>query len=233
MMKDNRGIESAGTSFYQLIRRLAPAVANFSLFIAIFIYSVIVAPPAPAENVCWQGKPAPACRYFLITEFGLGGNLNSAADPNRADHVSTEMLIYDLGLMVNAGGSSAWGGTVSFKAMYETRLGLFGRYRRWLGENWAVDISPGIILIGSSNDGRYGLEYPTAAGRIAINYGDWVGVGIGTELVRIWDGDSEVDWYADVHLGYYPGAILGILFTVFGVLAASSLAVPQGEKSVI
>ena len=84
-----------------------------------------------------------------------------------------------------------------------------------------------VVSIGSSNDGRYGLEYPTAAGRIAINYGDWVGVGIGTELVRIRDGDSEVDWYADVHLGYYPGAILGILITVFGVLAASSLAVSQ------
>jgi hypothetical protein len=207
-------------------RHVAAAVIAYSSWVTIIVLGAAFARPAMAEDVCWRGRPSAACRYFLITEFGLGGNLSTPADPARADHVSTEMLIYDLGFMTNIGGGSAIGATISFKAMYETRLGFFGRYRRWLGGEWSLDLSPGIILIGSSNDGDYALEYPAAGGRVTIGYGDWIGAGIGMELVRVRDGDTEIDWYADAHLGYYPGAVLAVLVTVLGLLVASSMAVP-------
>jgi hypothetical protein len=194
---------------------------------AVLVMAVCAGAPVSAGELRWQGKPAPACRYFLVTEFGLGANMSDPAHTGRAAQVSTEMLLYDLGVMVNVGERAAAGGTVSFKAMYETRLGLFGRYRRWLGDMWALDLSPGIIVAGSSNDDAYRLVYPAAAGRIGIMYGDWIGVGVSGELVRMADEKSEFDWYADIRVGYYPGAVLGTLMAVLGLLAASTMVVSQ------
>jgi hypothetical protein len=128
--------------------------------------------------------------------------------------------------MFNLNNKTALGATVSAKLMGETHLGLFGRYRRWMNDKWALDISPGVLIHGDSHDIYYELQYPTVAGRVGLRYGDWWGVTGGFEVVRIKDFDSEVDWFADARLGYYPGAAAGLLFLALAVAVATGTAVP-------
>lgn len=168
----------------------------------------------------------PNCRRFWITEFGVGARLNDSSDSTRAASVSTEYAVYDFGPMFNLNSKTALGATVSMKLMNETHLGLFGRYRRWLDDTWAIDISPGVLLLGDSNDSDYELLYPTMAGRVGLSHGDWLSVRGGMEVTRVRDSDSEVDWFADARLGYYPGAAVGLLFLLLAVAVSSSLAAP-------
>ena len=178
------------------------------------------------EARCWRGQPSPGCSHFWITQFGVGARLNNPSYSTRATSVYSEYVVYDVGPMFNYSSSTALGGTVSVKLMKETHLGLFGCYRRWFDDTWALDIFPGVLLLGGSHDDDYKLIYPTAAARVALNYEDWVGVSTGLEIARIENNDTEVDWFADVHLGYYPGAAVGLLFLVLAVAVSSSIAVP-------
>jgi hypothetical protein len=81
-------------------------------------------------------------------------------------------------------------------------------------------------LFGSSNDDDYVLAYPSVGGRVGIVYGDWIGASGGFEVARIKQRESEVDWFMDAHIGYYPGAAIGVLFAILGVAVSSSLAAP-------
>lgn len=175
---------------------------------------------------CWRGRPSPQCDQFWITQFAVGGRLNAPGDSTRDSSVASEYVLYDIGPMFNRGSKTALGATVSIRLTNETYVGVYGRYRRWIDENWALDLSPGVLLIGSSNDDDYDLVYPSVAGRVGLVYGDWIGASCGFEVARIRDKGSDVDWFADVHAGYYPGAAAGILFALLAVAVSSSLAAP-------
>jgi len=171
---------------------------------------------------CWRGRPLPECRSFWITEFGIGWRLTDSSDPARARELFDHYAVYDFGWMVNRTSKTAWGATFSLKGMGETHVGVHIRLRRWIDRNWALDVSPGILLAGRSHDDDYDLEYPTLSGRLRISYGDWFGLTGGAELARIRDGATEVDGFAGVELGAYGGTGVGLMFTVLSLLYVSS-----------
>jgi len=178
------------------------------------------------EAMHWRGRPAPECRGFVLTEFGIGARLNDSSHPARAASVSTEYVVYDFGPMFNVNQRTALGATVSVKLTNETYLAVLGRYRRWLDDNWALDVSAGPLLAGDSNDGKYELQYPSAAGRVGLRFGDWWGITGGFEMARIKGRDPEADWFADVRLGNFPGFAVGVLFLVLAAAYSTSVAPP-------
>jgi hypothetical protein len=178
------------------------------------------------EAIGWRGRPAPECRGFVVTEFGIGARLNDSSHRARAESVPAEYAVYDLGAMFNVDRNTALGATVSVKLTNETYLGVLGRYRRWLDDNWALDVSAGPFLAGDSNDGKYELQYPSAAGRVGLRFGDWWGITGGVEMARVKGRDAEADWFADVRLGNFPGFAAGVLFLVLAAAYSTGVAPP-------
>jgi hypothetical protein len=131
----------------------------------------------------------------LITEFGLGRSL---------DNASSEYVMYELGGMYNRSAWTAWGATASARLGDEAEIGIHGRFRRWLTETWALDISPGF----------YDLDPLTFNGRVGLSWGDYLGVTAGMDLVHAKDGDSEIEWYSDIRFGSYSGVGVGLVFAV-------------------
>ena len=102
---------------------------------------------------------------------------------------------------------------------------MHGRLRYWMDRNWSLDLSPGVIIAGTSNDNTYDMSYPAASVRLVLNYADFVGFYGGVEQIRVQGEGSELDWYLGLHAASYPGAGLGLIFLVLAAMAASSLGV--------
>lgn len=182
------------------------------------ISSVLPSAAEEPRSMTWRGRPLSETRSFWISEFGIGGRLNESGNAARADNLFAEYATLELGPMVNVTSRIAVGGTASLRGSGEAGVGVNARVRWWLDRKWALDLSPGVIIGGSSGDSRYDLTYPSATGRVSLSYGDWVGVTAGSEQIRIHGGASEVDWFAGVYLGSYPGAIVSGLFMVASLL---------------
>jgi len=197
-----------------MIRRLL-------VFLTLVLYSTV---PASAED-CRRGEPSPHCSSFWITEFGICWRLDGVSGEIRRERIYDYGIRYELGKMYNTSERHALGGAVTLTGTGETGLGVHGRLRYWLNRNWSLDVSPGVIVYGSSNDDDYELLYPAASARLVLNYADFVGFYAGVEQFRVRQQGSELDWYAGLHAASYPGAGLGLIFLVLAAVAASSIGV--------
>ncbi len=186
---------------------------------------VLLAGTETVEATCWRGRPGPACNNFWLTEFGIGWRLDDVSDPVRADEAFSYYAAYDAGPMFNVGEQLAVGGTLSLKTLGEGYIGVHGRLRWWLDDDWALDFSPGVFIWGGSNDERYELEFPALSARVMLSYGDWVGISVGLDQVRVEGSGSDVDLYGGVYLGSYPGAAVGLVFALVAILYASSAGI--------
>ena len=101
-------------------------------------------------NFCFRGKPKGTCCSFLIFESGY---LRRIADSDVPFRDEGFLFTADLGLMFSNGHKSAIGG--SFHLALDdkgTRLGIGPRYRRWLSDKVALDLSPRLLFAGTDDD---------------------------------------------------------------------------------
>jgi hypothetical protein len=148
--------------------RRAPVALVGLLVIAMIAFPVGTALAQAAS------RDAPRRSWFLLYEVALGGPLN----PSGASS-GTTYLGADLGPMVRRG-NRAWGGSV-FGAGTPCdglecvrRVGLRGRYRRWLGPKTTLDVGLGPVVVSGGAG---------AAGVVSLASGDLAGVTLHWELV--------------------------------------------------
>ena len=175
----------------------------------------------------WRGHPYPGTRSFLITELALMYRLDRYPYfrfPSRT------ALTFDVGWMKNVGARHAVGFSgYAMPSDQTTRLGIRGRYRRWLSPSLSVDVSPGVILGGE--DGGTNYDPPGAVLGVTLNSGDLFAVMIDTEFARSWEFASEdppfttrithndVTWRAGAKIGSGLGfvgslALVGLVIVV-------------------
>lgn len=190
----------------------------------VFVLTILILsfPTVSSAETCWRGLPYPECDSFWITEFGTGWRQNGISNEFRKEEVSGHQIRYELGHMFNLDNRFAVGGTLSMTGYQEMNYGLNGRVRFWKDRNWSVDLAPGMVFYSTVNNGDYNLQYPSFTGRIIVNYADFVGLYAGLEQVRIEGDKDDLDLYLGVHAASYPGAAIGALFIVIGVIAAAS-----------
>jgi hypothetical protein len=167
-------------------------------------------PRGAAEGrACFSGRPSPACRSFLITEFG-GARYTV---PPRGDRTFDErelLFMWELGWMRNRSANDAVGATVFFSTNDEVmRSGVRGRYRRWLADGLAVEVAPTLILFQANREYEVRME-PGVSVLGALSFGDWIGL---TGEVEATNGGVRVLYGARV--GTYAGTVAGLGFPIF------------------
>jgi len=176
--------------------------------------------PAPALDQkqkprdCFRGQPLPECANFVITEVHYGGRLDKY-DPR----MENNYLTLELGLMVNRRPQSALGASLSHTWTEDKRLGFNFRYRRWLGHEFAVDLSPGFRL--SARDlSTYTFDYPGFTARAGLMYADMVGLSVKMDVGKVVDRGNQVDWTMGIHSGAYASAGVSVIgLALIGVYA--------------
>jgi hypothetical protein len=160
------------------------------------------------SGLCFRGRPAPRCRAFLITEFGV----NVSTHDNFVDATSA---VWELGVLRNTGTRTAFGATARFAVGAGDRLILSPRVRRWLGHHLSLDVAPGVIIWDDRTTGLSTAQAPGFSGQITLGYRDWVGVAAGIEIAHFArsgvggvSGTSAVP-FVGARLGSYPGTIAG------------------------
>ena len=207
--------------------------------VAMFVVGVVgaltVAPASGQANkspkqLCFRGRPAAACRAFWLTEVGrymrFGGS--SFVESGRVGsfevtHLSTH-LTWELGGMVNRSPATAVGATALIGGDGRgTRLGLKGRYRRWLGPGeGTLDVSGGVlkaVVAGSYPD--FSRESYGATADVSLGWRDFVAGTVQADLLRTRNGEMVNAVYGGVRVGSYPaviGTVAGAI--VVGVLIA-------------
>ena len=188
---------------------------------------------------CFRARPAAHCRSFLVTEFGGYYRLDEAFGQER--HY---LLTGGLGVMVNVGAHDAIGialdatahGAVQYPGEFYPDLGLGAsmRYRRWLGDDWRIDLSGGMPFPGA--DRVLGeVRFPSAAVEVKANWRDMIGVAARWEPTfyqyrdmtladlpssnpfGVYNATSatisltEHSWYVGAEVGRLPGAIAAVV----------------------
>jgi hypothetical protein len=184
---------------------------------------------------CFQARPAARCRAFMVSEFGAYYRLDETYGQER--HY---LLIGGLGAMVNVGAHDAVGvaldatahGAVQYPGEFYPDLGLGAsmRYRRWLGDDWRIDLSGGMPFPGA-NRVLGEVRFPSAALEVKANWRDMIGVAARWEPTfyqyrdmtladlpssnpfGVYNGTSatisltEHAWYVGAEVGRLPGAV--------------------------
>lgn len=170
------------------------------------------APPA-AALLCSNPKPMQWCRAFLVTELGVAALANAGAEAADA-HV-----LWELGCMHNRSRNTALGGTAMVALSDDfARVALKLRYRRWLARAIPLDLSPGIIFLGSNTDhnpepmlgftGHAGLSLgDVAGGFVQLEIADYPGTGVAPRI------------YIGGRLGSRPGLVASVLAPILFTLA--------------
>lgn len=178
------------------------------------------------SSLCFRGRPAPRCRAFLITEFGVNGSTHD-------NFVDATSAIWELGLMKNTGSRTAFGATARFAVGAGDRLILSPRLRRWMGNHLTLDVAPGIIVWDDRTTGLSTARAPGFSGQLTLGYQDLIAVAAGVEIAHFdrqdafgVSGTSTVP-FVGARLGSYPGTIAG---TVGAALIAVVAAILQSSN---
>ncbi len=168
------------------------------------------------KRVCFRGRPAQYCRAFWLTEAGyyrrLSGSDFVEAYPTQSfdrEHLSSHWS-WEIGAMVNRQSMSALGATVLLGMDgIGNRVGLKGRYRRWLDrQGGTLDLSAGVLkaqAAGSFPDWASDAGGLTAD--VSLGWGDLIATTARVDLLRRRDGTMVNAVYAGARLGSYPAVI--------------------------
>ena len=187
----------------------------------ISIAAVLIVTVSTADAGCFRGKPYPECRVFWITEAGFMYRFDSPGlkDKQSQEHYlsrpglmqSRDYYLGNLGLMVNIDAHNAVGGLLAFGVDYSVddwRTYVGARFRRWLSESVAADVTAGIIRTALS---RQKINFFS---EISMMLSDQVGVSARMEWVRRPDyatASHDVSWYGGVRLGSEWGAVVAAI----------------------
>ncbi len=184
------------------------------------------------HSLCFRGRDRSRCGSFLITEAGVLSVLKADAGRGR-DQKMLGFLEY--GAMINVGARSAVGVTaLGESGTNHNRVGFRGRYRRWLGHGFSLDLAPGII-IWDFGDRFTQYESPGVIGMVALDAGGLLGIMVEGEVARLkWDqGVFDGTGYSvqPQHLtdftwrvGVRGGSYVGVGATVLSAIALAALA---------
>jgi len=180
----------------------------------------IVAVPATAQSgpTCFRGRPAPACRWYVVLEGGAGIGLAQTASSVIPGHPD---LSIQVGLMRNRGPQGAFGGTLYGSRDLATRrtiVAILPRYRRWLNGDVALDVAAGPAFHVGNFDGRVTVYSAGAMTEVGLNVKDLFGITSRLELLPTpWDR-TGVSWHTGIRVGSYATLVAGFMA---GIAAAA------------
>lgn len=200
--------------------------------------------PAPAQiepaesqrTFCWVGRPAESCRTFLVAELSGYVAVASTRYTRRGFDGRTTRSMHltghggwEVGAMRNITPDDAVGATLMAGADANgERVAVKARYRRWVGDNGAMDAGAGLMFArraeSHADPAQPGnLQVPVAGltGDLALGLTDWAGVSVRGDLLFDRDGNPASGVYAGLKLGTRPG----IVATLVPLVAAAVIGV--------
>src|SRR5258705_3285878 len=180
----------------------------------------------------YRYRPAPKslCEGFLITESAL--LWHAATVQGYGSNEEQKYQGVDYGYARNVSPRGSVGGSLFLEADgARTHAGMRLRMFRWLSPDAALDLSPGIILVGNEEENS-SFVFPGFSGRLGVTA--WQGrigaVGQVVSARRRWLGreDTETLGYVGLRVGAEPG-IMGSM--VLGVIGLSALSTPEFRPS--
>ena len=160
-----------------------------------------------------RGRPLPLKKGFPLMQAGV---------LHRMGDGSETAFTADLGGMRNVSPGHSLGITVGVMTDSYTRITLKPRYRKWLGQTFALDLAPGIFVPWDSPEhGSVGFE-----GELSLSAGDWVSV---TGVIEVGKNQSTVPFSqgtstsSDTDVSWYLGGKAGGELAVFSMFALAVL----------
>jgi hypothetical protein len=183
------------------------------------VAALSLTPAEAAAQVCFRGRPAPACRSFLVSEFLVGAKFRETR------YTETAWVgNWEAGLLVNLAGRSAVGGSVLGAITGAgNRLAFKGRYRYWLAPSLALDLGPGVVVVASPGGAEGDLDGPGFTGHAGVMWKDIAGVSLLYEAVPF---RNPLDGLEGTESGFGVGARFGAQAGgIGGVLAFAGLVI--------
>jgi hypothetical protein len=175
--------------------------------------------PHRIPSLTWRGRPLAETRSFMITEMGVLARID---DYPYIGGDSRTAFSFDLGWMKNISERGAVGFSgYALVSDPTTRLGIRGRYRRWLSRKTSIDISPGVLLGGE--DAAIEYDPPGFVLGATLNAGDLVALTVDAEYARNLDlvhDTPPLEWEKRTDVAWRAGAKLG---SGLGLLGAAGL----------
>ncbi len=159
----------------------------------------------------FRGKPLESCRSFWVLESSF---LGRSGDSDIRGKDGSYQIGFELGHMRNVSANTSVGGSLYGGLNEEGVFGIKGRYRHWFGQKTSLDISPGILLVGSSNKAE--MRFPGFVGSVTFNYGDWVGVTLQMQALKYEKHDYLLH---TIHTGTETDVYIGTRFGSYAALA--------------
>jgi hypothetical protein len=182
---------------------------SFSLVLCAALPQVLSAQGQDNPALCWEPRPAPACRRALITEVGVASSL---------ERTPVAYVTSELGVMKTTRSGNALGLTL-FTAMLDDdgRFGLKARYRHWFNAKTVVEAGAGPLLVNSSfRAGNVGF-----VGHATFGYRDWVALTTQIELASYEQTGMRARAFLGARVGSYPGFGGNLLGAVLGLIILS------------
>lgn len=182
------------------------------------------------RDLCFRAAPFPECRSFLVTEAAVGRRLfgTGAPEGQLLDQMMEWRAVIEIGAMMNRDERSALGGSGVLRLGDEVLIwGLRGRYRRWLSNGDAWEISAAALSVSGSNsapDGSPGsvqwASYDGLGGEVGASWSPagWIAVGSDVVAMPFAGGGWDVSVQPSLRLTGPAGLVTALLF---GAVAAT------------
>lgn len=193
-------------------------------------------PERPGGGFCFRAAPLPECRSFVVSEVAVGRRLfgTEAPEGQLLDQMMEWRAVIEIGAMVNRDERSAVGGSGVLRLGDEVLIwGLRGRYRRWLSNGDAWEISAAALSVSGSNSGPDGstgpdgspgsvqwASYDGLGGEVGASWSPagWVAVGTDVVAMPFAGGGWDVSVQPSLRLTGPAGLVTALLF---GAVAAT------------
>jgi hypothetical protein len=205
------GQRQQSTMTKEAIVQISISVITRLVFIGLLAMTTL----APAQTL-FRGRPAPDCSTFFIMEVGSGAVFTPTTEA---------VLTTEHGIMFNLNTRYALGGTLYWTSIFGDqpvgRLGFKARGRRWLSQNWSIDVGTGLLL----------AEKAEFTGSTGLNYKDLFILNVGVDVLRSRNDDrryganlrTEIKGGSYVGAGLHGAALVGFLVMVVYIIASGGI----------
>jgi hypothetical protein len=193
------------------------------------------ATPKPPKPFCFRGRPATACRAFMLTEVGYYAPVVTSRTRYRYqqpdgypqyEYIAKDLddvLSFEIGAMQNRTPTTAVGGTVQFTFGTGAAIAVKGRYRRWLTpQGLSLDFGAGPVLLGQANSAS-GANTPGLTGDVALNAHDFGALVVRTDVLRT-RGKTAYALYGGARLGAQPALVGTAILTAGFIVLLNALS---------